>query len=108
VAEVPQWRTLTTFTGTDAGASVPFQIRGHRWRAVYSMSYVGTCTFILFCEGPTANVLDMATGRTIDQFGLGAGSDQNQVVGAGPGVYRIRVTPGMDSAQWSINVQDYY
>jgi serine/threonine-protein kinase len=108
VAEVPIWRTITSFSGTGAGASVPFQILGGRWRAVYSMSYVGTCTFILFCEGPGATVLHAASQRTVDQFGLGEGNDQSQVFHTGPGVYQIRITPGMDTAQWSVNVQDDY
>ena len=108
VAEVPQWRTVVSFAGTDAGASVPFRIQGRRWRALYSMSYAGTCTFILFCEGPTANVLEAASGRAVNQFGLGEGSDQTQVFTTGPGLYQIKLAPGMDSAQWSIDVQDYY
>jgi serine/threonine-protein kinase len=108
VAEVPIWRTITTFSGTGAGASVPFQILGSSWRAVYSMSYVGTCTFILFCEGPGATVVHAASRRTVDQFGLGEGNDQSQVFHTGPGVYQIRITPGMDTAQWSVDVQDYY
>jgi len=105
VAEVPFWRTITSFSG---GESVPFQILGARWRVVYGMSYQGTCTFILFCEGPGANVLAVSSHRTIDQFGLGQGTDQTQVFRTGPGVYQIRITPGMDSAQWSMDVQDFY
>jgi hypothetical protein len=27
---------------------------------------------------------------------------------SGPGVYEIRVTPGADTAHWSLNVEDYY
>jgi serine/threonine-protein kinase len=108
VAEVPQWRTVTTFSGSTAGASVPFQIRGRRWRALYTMAYAGTCTFIIFCEGPSANVLNVSSGRAINQFGLNAGTDQSQVFGTGPGIYQIKVSQGMDSAQWSVDVQDYY
>jgi hypothetical protein len=107
-AEVPQWRTVTSFTGTDGGASVPFRIRGERWRAVYSMSYVGTCTFILFCDGPGANVVNPSSGATVSQFGLNEGSGQTDVLNLGPGVYEVKITPGMDSAQWSMAVQDYY
>jgi serine/threonine-protein kinase len=108
VAEVPQWRTITTFAGTDAGASVPFQILGGKWRALYSMSYVGTCTFIIVCEGPNASIVRPSTHATIEQFGLGEGDGQSQVVNSGPGIYQIKIAPGMDTAQWSVDVQDYY
>jgi hypothetical protein len=108
VAEVPQWRTITTFAGTDASASVPFQILGNKWRALYSMSYVGTCTFIIVCEGPNASIVRTSSHATIDQFGLGEGGGQSQVVNSGPGIYQIKIAPGMDTAQWSVDVQDYY
>ena len=59
VAEVPSWHTVTTFTGGDSGA---FRIIGRHWRVVYTMGFRGTCTWILFCSGPTARVVDAATG----------------------------------------------
>ena len=42
------------------------------------------------------------------QFGLGEGSAQTRVFPSGPGLYQIKVTPGSDTAQWSIHVEDYY
>jgi hypothetical protein len=72
------------------------------------MSYVGTCTFVFFCDGPSANVVAVSSGSTVDQFGLNEGSGQAEVVNSGPGIYEIRIAPGMDSAQWSVAVQDYY
>ncbi len=98
VAEVPRWRTVTSFTGTDSG---PFRILGERWRIVYRMSYVGTCTFIFFCDGPTAHV--NGTG-----FGLSDGSGRTRTFASGPGTYDITVTPGADTASWAIQVQDDY
>ncbi len=105
VAETPTWRTVGTFTG---GASGPFTIRGARWRIVYRMAFQGTCTWILFCDGPAARVLDAATGRTVAGFGLTEGSAQSQVFDTGPGTYELRVAPGGDAAAWSVTVQDWY
>lgn len=107
VVQEPQWRAITTFTGFDAGASGPFTIKGTRWRVVYSMSYIGTCTFIFFCDGPTAHVREISGGPPTD-FSLSNGSDETQVFDTGPGVYRIEITPGDDDARWSVAVQDWY
>jgi hypothetical protein len=98
VAEVPRWRTVTSFTGTDSG---PIRIRGARWRIVYRMSYVGTCTFIFFCDGPTAHV----NGTS---FGLSDGGGRTREFDTGPGTYDITLTPGADTASWVIEVQDNY
>ncbi len=106
VAEPPQWRTLTSFTG--ARASVPFRIRGTHWRIVYSMSYQGVCAFIVFCSGPSAQIADLNHGTTADSFDLGDGSDQIRTVDSGPGLYQVKISPGSDSANWSVQVQDYY
>jgi hypothetical protein len=106
VAEVPRWRSLTSFSGEGAGVSVPFQIRGTRWRIVYGMGYDGVCTFVFFCSGPHATVTNMRTGARTSQFDLSEGDGQNQIFSSGPGTYRIAVTPGSDSAHWSIQVQD--
>lgn len=108
VAEQPRWRPLTSFAGGGAGQSVPFRIRGSRWRLVYSMAYDGTCAFIFFCSGPSARVINANSGATIDQFDLGSGSGQDQVFNSGPGVYQVAVTPGSDNAHWSVQVQDDY
>jgi hypothetical protein len=71
------------------------------------MAFQGTCTFILFCSGPTARVTD-ATGRYVAGFGLQNGVNQVQTFSTGPGEYAIAVTPGSDQAGWSAQVQDDY
>ena len=69
VAEVPFWHALTSFNATTGGGqSVPFRIQGGQWRIVYSLSYNGTCDFVFFCNGPSAQVL-----------GLGADPDERVV-----------------------------
>jgi hypothetical protein len=105
VAEVPQWRTVTTFDGRDSGV---VHIRGEHWRVVYRMGFEGTCTWILFCSGPTARVVNADTSRYVAGFGLQNGSGQVQGFSTGPGAYEIQVTPGGDDAGWSVQVQDNY
>jgi serine/threonine-protein kinase len=105
VAQTPQWRPLTTFTNAQSGA---FHIMGERWRIAYGMAYQGTCTWIFFCEGPTAHVVNTATGQTVTSFGLNDGSGQTRTFTTGPGTYAIQVTPGQDDATWSVQVDDYY
>jgi Protein kinase domain/PASTA domain len=107
-AEAPRLRPLTSFSENGNGRSVPFRIRGSRWEIVYSMGYEGTCTFIFFCSGPSANVTNVRNGSTVDQFDLGEGSGENRIFESGPGVYQIAVSPGSDSARWKIQVDDYY
>jgi eukaryotic-like serine/threonine-protein kinase len=108
VAETPRWRPLTSFAADGDGHSVPFQIRGSRWRVVYNMGYDGTCTLIFWCSGPSAQVTNLKTGSITSQFGLNEGGGQTRVFDSGPGVYEIDVTSGSDSAHWSIQVQDDY
>jgi serine/threonine-protein kinase len=108
IAETPQWRPLTAFAGTEGGQSVPFRIRGSQWRISYRMAFVGTCTLIFFCDGPSARIVRAARGSTADTFGLTDGGEQTQVVRSGPGLYEIQITPGSDTARWSVRVQDYY
>ena len=108
VAESPRWRDVATFTDQDGEASAPFRIQGARWRIVYRMAYIGTCTFIFFCSGPTAHVTDVGRGTTVSTFDLGDGTDQVRTFGAGPGPYQVKVTPGEDSTRWSAEIQDYY
>jgi serine/threonine-protein kinase len=105
VAQAPQWRPLTSFTGAQ---SVPFRIRGARWRVVYNLSYTGTCTLIFFCNGPTAQVNQLPGSTQVGQFNLGSGTAQTQTFQTGPGVYQVAVSPGSDQAAYSIAVQDYY
>ncbi|MFL5822461.1 MAG: protein kinase domain-containing protein [Solirubrobacteraceae bacterium] len=108
VAEPPRWRAVVTFNDRGGEFSSPFRIRGTHWRFVYSMSYSGTCTFIFFCSGPSAQVTDVDRGSRVGSFDLSDGSNQVQDFHAGPGVYQVRITPGNDSAHWSVEVEDYY
>jgi hypothetical protein len=108
VAEQPRWRALTSFSGEAGGHSVPFRILGRRWRVIYTMGYQGICTFVFFCSGPSARVLHPAGDATVTQFDLGDGTDQTRVFTSGPGLYEIAVTPGSDTAKWSVQVEDYY
>jgi serine/threonine-protein kinase len=104
VAEVPSWHTVTTFDGRSSGV---VHIQGERWRVVYKMDFQGTCTWILFCSGPTARVTD-AAGRYVAGFGLQNGTNEVQTFSKGAGDYDVQVTPGGDQAGWSVQVQDLY
>jgi len=105
VAETPQWRPLTTFQGSGSGA---VRIIGEHWRLVYSMAFQGTCTWIFWCSGPTARVINAGTGQTVASFGLSDGPNQSRTFATGPGTYEIQVTPGGDDARWSVRVDDDY
>jgi hypothetical protein len=72
------------------------------------MEYSGTCTFIFFCSGPTAEVTNGGGGGTVSSFDLNEGDHQVQTFSTGPSVYQVTITPGNDSANWSAEVQDYY
>jgi serine/threonine-protein kinase len=108
VAESPQWRPLTSFQGLESARSVPFKIRGGHWQVVYSMGYKGTCELLFICSGPSATVTNVTTGATVDQFDLGEGSGKTRTFETGPGTYQVSVSPGNDTAQWSIKVDDWY
>jgi hypothetical protein len=108
VSEVPRWRALTSITGSSAQTSVPFRIRGTRFRVLYSMGYQGTCTLIFICSGPSAEVANLSNGTRAAGFDLGDGSGQTRVVQSGPGRYQIKLSPGSDTARWSIEVEDYH
>jgi hypothetical protein len=108
VAETPGWRTLTSFSGVDDGQSVPFRILGAKWRVVYHMTYVGTCTLLVVCFGPSAEVANLKTGATFGQFELGEGETETRTFTSGPGLYRLDISGGHDSARWSMTVEDYY
>ena len=107
-AEQPVWRPLTSLGGTGHASSVPFRIYGTQWRVVYSMSYVGTCTLIFICFGPSAQVVDLRGATSSVGFDLGQGDHETRTFRSGPGTYQIRVTPGSDNARWSIEIEDYY
>jgi eukaryotic-like serine/threonine-protein kinase len=110
VVAQPRWRTVTSFasTGDGAGKSVPFRIRGDRWRLSYDMHYVGSCSFLLVCFGPGADVIKPSSGEKLDSFDLGDGSGKTHEVDSGPGIFQVKVSAGRDSATWSIRIQDYY
>ncbi|HMD55871.1 MAG TPA: protein kinase [Solirubrobacteraceae bacterium] len=108
IAEAPQWRPLTSFSGVDDGESVPFRIRGNQWRVTYSMGYEGTCLLLLLCGGPSAEAENVQRGAGFGGFELGEGSSQSEVFHSGPGTYRVKVSGGRDSAHWSMTVDDYY
>jgi hypothetical protein len=108
VAETPRWRTLTTFSGIDDGHSVPVRIEGSQWRVTYSMSYEGSCLLLLVCFGPSAKASNLQTGQNLDGFDLSSGGSHAHVFDSGPGLYRVNVDGGKDSARWAMAVQDYY
>jgi hypothetical protein len=64
--------------------------------------------FSFLCSGPSASVDNLKTGAAAAHFDLGSGSGETQVVSSGAGLYEVSVTPGSDSASWSIKVEDYY
>ncbi len=107
LAETPEWRTLTSFSGEDDGRSVPFRILGDRWRVVYDMSFSGTCLLLVICDGPSAEARSLSGGGG-GSFDLGEGEGQSHVFTSGPGLYRLEVSGGRDSARWRMSVQDYY
>ena len=104
VAEAPRWRTVTSFSGEGGGQSSTFKIQGQQWRVVYQMTYDGTCDFVLFCDGPSGQVV----GHHSDSFGMSDGSEKTKVFDGGPGVYQIQIQPGLDNARWSFTVEDWY
>ena len=108
IAAAPRWRPLTSFSGVDDGQSVPFSIRGHRWRLAYSMSYMHTCFFLVVCEGPTASAEDLEGHSGVGEFELDEGSGTHyHVFDSGPGLYRVAVSGGRDPARWSVTVEDF-
>jgi hypothetical protein len=108
VAEKPRWRELTSFVGAGPARSVPFRIRGRRWRLIYGMGYDGTCTFVFICSGPSATVTNLGGGPRVAGFDLNAGDGQTETFASGAGLYQVSISPGSDSAHWSIEVEDYY
>jgi len=108
VAEEPRWRPLTSFSGVDEGRSVVFRILGRSWRVSYGMAYQGTCELLVVCQGPSAAVRNMESGATFGSFELGEGAEQTHTFAGGPGLYRIDVSAGNDSARWNMTVEDRY
>jgi eukaryotic-like serine/threonine-protein kinase len=107
-AETPRWQPVTSFSGTGGGHSVPFRIRGSQWRIVYQMSYQGTCDFIFFCNGPSAQVIGLGATSTNTSFDLSDGGTKTRLFQSGPGLYQVNIRPGWDSAQWSVQVEDWF
>jgi eukaryotic-like serine/threonine-protein kinase len=108
VAESPRWRPLTTFSGSGHGESVAFHILGSRWRVRYTMAFSGTCLLIVVCGGPSGEVRNLNTGSTFGGFELEEGEAETHVFTSGPGLYRMMVSEGRDSAHWSMTIEDYY
>ena len=108
VAEQPRWRTLTSFSSSGDGHSVPFQIDGRRWRVTYSMSYAGSCLLLVVCFGPSAQTTNLHSGESLEPFDLSVGSAHGHTFDSGPGLYEVTISPGHDAARWEMTVQDYY
>jgi hypothetical protein len=108
VAEAPRWRPLTTFSGVDDGSSVAFRIQGSRWRVRYSMSYRESCLLVVVCLGPSAKAQNLQSGASAGGFDLGEGPAQTHTFDGGPGLFRLSIAGGQDSARWSMTVDDYY
>ena len=53
-------------------------------------------------------MIGVGDGSTDTSFGLSDGDGQTRVFKTGPAEYQIAVKPGLDSAQWSITVEDWY
>jgi serine/threonine-protein kinase len=107
VSEAPRWRELTTFSGVDDGRSVPFRVLGKQWRVTYTMAYQETCLLVVFCFGPGGQADDLQTGSNAGSFELAEGSSSH-TFHSGPGLYRLDISGGRDSAHWSMTVDDYY
>jgi hypothetical protein len=108
VAEVPRWRTVTSFSGENDGQSVRFRIRGTHARTVYSMAYDGTCTLIFICSGPSAKVVNLGNPSQTAQFDLNEGQNQTKTYQSDAGLYQVTISAGDDNAKWSMTVQDWY
>ena len=72
------------------------------------MGYVGNCTFVIFCSGASAHVSDASSGNSVAGFDLHDGGRQTHEFSSGPGLYRVTVRPGNDTARWSVFVEDYF
>jgi hypothetical protein len=105
VAEVPTWKTVTTFTGT---SSPVFRIEGSRFRLLYSVRDEKSCTLWIFCSRTSVAVAKTSSGATVDSFALSDGEHQTQMFKTGRGSYQVKVDPASGDARWSFTVQDWY
>ncbi|GAC1521052.1 MAG: hypothetical protein NVS2B16_28450 [Chloroflexota bacterium] len=96
---------MATVHGSGADTTARFTIRGPRWRIISTMSYQGTCTFIVFCSGPSATVSGPAGASSFD---LPDGRLQPQTFAAGAGRFNLKVTPESNSTRWTVWIQDWY
>jgi hypothetical protein len=71
------------------------------------MAYEGACTLLFVCFGPSAEVSNLTTGASFGGFELGEGSTETHTFDSGPGLYRLSISAGHDSARWTMTVQDY-
>jgi hypothetical protein len=107
VAEVPRFRTVTSFSYPGA-SSVDFRIRGAQWRILSTVSSSKHCSLLFVdCRGTSVTLL-RRDGSTVQSFGLGDGSTQPRVFTTGPGIYRLRMSAASGDTRWSITVQDDY
>src|SRR6202020_2346867 len=105
VAEVPTWKSVTTFAGT---SSPVFLIKGSRFRLVYSVQNEKSCTLWVFCSRTSATVTDATSGSQLDAFDLSDGNSQTKMFDTGPGSYAIKINPASGDAPWSFTVEDWY
>jgi hypothetical protein len=108
VVAQPSWHTVTTFAALDDGRSVPFRIRGERWRVVYRLAYEGRCQLLVICFGPSAEVVRMPAEERVESFELDKGTGKTHEIEGDAGVYQVDVVGGEDPARWSMSVQDWY
>ena len=71
------------------------------------MVYEGSCTLLVVCFGPSAEVDNLKTGASFGSFELGEGETETHTFDSGPGLYRMVISGGHDSARWSMTVEDY-
>jgi hypothetical protein len=71
------------------------------------MAYRETCLLVLLCFGPSAEAQDLQAGSSQGSFELAEGSSTHTFHGE-PGLYRLAISGGRDSARWSMTVEDYY
>ena len=71
------------------------------------MSYEGTCTLLVVCFGPSAEVEDLHSGSSFGSFELGEGETETHTFENSPGLYRMEISGGHDSARWTMTVEDY-
>jgi hypothetical protein len=72
------------------------------------MSYRESCLLVVVCLGPSAKAQNLQSGASAGGFDLGEGPAQTHTFDSGPGLFRVSIAGGQDSARWSMTVEDYY